>query len=367
MLYVKAVTVGGLGGGEDRKLVFSPYANVILGPNGSGKSSILKTLRSAMLGNSSLLKNVRFDWAEVSIATRGGTDVFKYTLNKKDIPDGGAPGDGEDDGSGWRVDPAPGEMESSPPRTLYLPTNRHYVSDNIFVRPLALKGDLLEVSLLNTLNALWTEYFHYLSERRSRLMSQGCLDILKSVFNKKVRRKNGILKNSPSTAYMRVSSYLEKLGIKEGMIPFSTFNEDVKNEVELRRVTNCITSIDENLDKIDGLVETAREHANKMVGPRKRVEIDRDGMRFFSVDDEPLKMHDLSAGEKSALILMFATLQARDGVLMIDDADFFLYHELHQGLLLNMRALNPLAQFIVTTHSCTMGDYVGKGGGVAWL
>ncbi|MCP4687109.1 MAG: hypothetical protein GY859_03605 [Desulfobacterales bacterium] len=90
-------------------------------------------------------------------------------------------------------------------------------------------------------------------------MMQGYLDILSSIFHKKERRKHGKLKASPQTAYMRVSSYLEKLGMKKGMISFSTFIKDAKDESDLRRITNCINSIDENLEKFTGELETARE------------------------------------------------------------------------------------------------------------
>ncbi|MCP4602733.1 MAG: ATP-binding protein, partial [Proteobacteria bacterium] len=105
---------------------------------------------------------------------------------------------------------------------------------------------------------------------------------------------------------------------------------------------------------------TLEELANRMLDARKTIAIDMNGPRIESKSKGPFDWSALTTVEKNALIILFATLRAQNGVLLIDEVDASLHH-LNRDLTKNMRALNPGGQFILTTRSLRIMDYVGKG------
>ncbi len=183
---------------------------------------------------------------------------------------------------------------------------------------------------------------------------------MKRVFSDDDREKKGVLKASPHTAYKRVCSFFEKLGVDEKIVPFSTFKDDLENGA-VRRAAALINTIDERLDHFIGVLETLEELANRMLGPRLTMTFDMDGPKVRSEDNGSPGWDALSTAEKNALIILFATLRARKSVLLIDDVESSLDPGVQKELTKNMRELNPEGQFILTTRNGVMMDYAYKG------
>ncbi|MCP4687276.1 MAG: AAA family ATPase [Desulfobacterales bacterium] len=364
---------------------FGKHVNVIHGPNGAGKTTLLKILRSAMLGDSSPLRNVHFKSAELEIVSEKEKKRYRHTIRKKDV----LAGDGARDGSGpvsaWRVEPRPRNMESPPWPHLYLPTSRLYMSHGKFaifhpgrgakgasrgdvrgdvhgdVRG-DVRGDALETNLTHGLSALWTECHHEYSEHRRKAIAHGLAGILNSFFSKRERRRRRTPGGAPESEYARVCAYLERYGLEERIISFSTFKKIRRQDAGVRNVIKHIVSTEKKIDVLNAERETLRELANGMLGGGKTISIGIDGLRMKSKRNEPIGWSALSAGERNALIILFATLVARGGVLLIDDVDFSLHDDLRGDLTRNMRRLNPAGQFILTTHSSRIVKSVNKEG-----
>ncbi|MCP4694389.1 MAG: ATP-binding protein [Desulfobacterales bacterium] len=358
-MYIQDISVSGVGGKAALDVTFNPFDNLIFSGGAAGlAASLPQFLGSALKNDSSMLTGLSFEEAAVRIADKADGVVYTHRIRKKDIPMGEEARDGRDVASPWRIDPPPrGNWTPGRPH-LYLPASRVYTPRDKRSRGIPREGRPPANRLDNTLYALWKAYFLRASTRLDRALRQGAVDVLASVFSRAARENGTVLKASPQTAYMRVSSFLEKSGVDDGIVSFSTFREDLENDAGVRRIVTCIQSIDEKLDKFVGEVETLKEAANRMPGPRVKIPIDPDIPGIQWKNSAPVEWRALSPGRKSALILLFATLLATNGVLLVDEVDSALDGDPCKELIKYMRALNPDGQFILTTRSPGLMDSV---------
>ncbi len=368
MTYIREIVVQGPGGKREFGMSFDKHVNVIHGPNGGGKTTLLNILRSAMMGDSSLLRSGLFTSAEVRIISEKEKRTYRSTVGKKENAAGGGRRGERDAVSEWRVEPEPPDMERPIWPHLYLPTSRHYTSHNkyaVFHRRGVAKGqlpeDLFEQGAAHSLYALWKEYHHHYSEQSGQAILDGKVGVLNTFLSKEERRKRIKRKCSPESDYSRVCSYLEKHGLNDRIISLSTFKKARRRDVGIKRIIHQIDSAEMKIDRLNVERETAMELANQMLGGDKEISIGMDGLGITSKRNGSIGWSALSAGERNALILLFATLAAREGVLLVDDVEASLHHDLHRDLIKNMRLLNPACQFILTTHSREIVDSVEKG------
>ncbi len=360
-MYIQDLTVRGMGGKEKIKMCFSPYTNLICGPNGSGKSSILRILDAAMTGDASPLRGIYFEGAEATLANRENGSLYKLSIDKKDIPEKKTAPVGQKRVSDWRIEPEPLEADGPIWRRLYLPTSRRYTSKRLFAKAPPFKGDPVEKTLSKALHSLWKEYHQRVAEQYGDTVYNGGVGVLEALFSNHERQKRTKLSGSPESAYMRVSSYLDRICLGDPIMSLSSFKKALKNDAGIERIANGVISTEDGIDRLTGELEMLQTLAGAMLGARYNVAIDLDGMRIKTKRDEPVDRLALSAGEKNALIMLLAALGARGGVLIVDDVDASLHYDLHKDLTKNMRLLNPDGQFILTTHSLRMMDYVDKG------
>ncbi len=367
MTYIQEVVVRGPGGKREFGMSADKHVNVIFGRNAVGKTTLLNVLRSALLGDSSLLRNVHFTSAEVRLFSEKETKTYRCILEKKENAAGSATRGG-DAVSAWRVEPEPKGVERPMWPHLYLPTSRHYSSHSkyaIFHQHDGAKGksrrDRPEQGATHTLYALWKEYHHHFSEQGGQAIEDGKVGVLNTFFSKEERQKRIKLKSSPESDYSRVCSYLEKHGLNAPIISYSTFKKARQYDAGIKRIIHQINLAEAKIDRLDAERKKAGELAAEMLGGGKEISIGLDGLRITSKRNEPIGWSALSAGERNALILLFATLGARGGVLLVDDVEASLHHDLRHDLIKNMRTLNPAGQFILTTHSGEIVDSVDKG------
>jgi len=83
MSHLIAAKVNGLAGrSKPLHINLHRHVNIIFGLNGSGKTSLLKILHSAMSGDASILENVPFTSAEVSIYSLSYDKTFTRSFSK---------------------------------------------------------------------------------------------------------------------------------------------------------------------------------------------------------------------------------------------------------------------------------------------
>ncbi|MCP4692387.1 MAG: hypothetical protein GY859_30355, partial [Desulfobacterales bacterium] len=239
-----------------------------------------------MKNDSTMLLSLYFEDVRVRISGENGI-VYTCRISKKDISMGEAARDGKDVASAWRIDPAPRDMETPVWPHLHLPASREYTPRHKRARPVPREGRPPANRIDYMLYALWKDYFLDASARYDRALRRGAVDALKAVFSKHERKKGARLKASPPSAYMRVSSYLEKSGVDEGIVPFATFKKDLENEAGMERIVTCIAETDEKLDKFTGELEVLQDAANRMLDAGRKIIVDMDGPRIESKNNDP--------------------------------------------------------------------------------
>ncbi len=358
MDYIQEVSVSGMCGNGDVSMVFGPRVNLIYGGNGAGKTTIIRILNSALMGDSSLLRGGHFERAELKLSGGENGPLFNCSISKGDVPLKNERADGSDSASVWRIEPEPGRRRG--PRGMFLPRSRRYFSGDVFARRLPCVGDPMEKTVSHALHALWKEYHQGVAKKYRESISNGSVDILKALFSKRARQSEPLLAGSPESAYMRVSSFLDRVSLGDPMISLSTFKNELKNDDGSSRIANSIISTENTIDRLKGELETLEAMANNMLGRRYHIAIDMDGMRLTSKRGNPVERKGLSAGEMNALIMLFAALVARGRVLLVDDVEASLHPDVYKDLVDNMSALNPEGQMILSTHSMRIMDCAKK-------
>lgn len=116
-------------------------------------------------------------------------------------------------------------------------------------------------------------------------------------------------------------------------------------------------------DEIQNRIQQLHQLVNEMFAETGKRMVLRDGKLLFETPKGNVcQLQDLSSGEKQLLLILLRVflLEEKFAVVFLDEPEISLHIGWQQQLLDTLTALNPNAQFFVTTHSPSM---FGRGWG----
>lgn len=105
--------------------------------------------------------------------------------------------------------------------------------------------------------------------------------------------------------------------------------------------------IEKRLNQLYGIINNLFEDTGK------RVTLNQGSLGFIDKSDNIISLEQLSAGEKQLLLILMKVflLDEKPAVVFMDEPELALHIRWQRQLIDTMIALNPKAQFIITTHS----------------
>lgn len=119
----------------------------------------------------------------------------------------------------------------------------------------------------------------------------------------------------------------------------------------------------ERYDEIQSRIQQLQKLVDQMFVETGKTMVIRDGKLYFETPKgNDIQLTDLSSGEKQLLLILLRVflLEEKPAVVFLDEPEISLHIGWQQQLLDVLTALNPNAQFFVTTHSPSM---FGRGWG----
>jgi len=384
MAHIVGFKIAGLAGRKDIYTTeLNRDINIFYGVNGSGKTSLLKILHSVMLGDTSMLKRVPFEWAEVTIHSVDYDKDFVAALHK---------GRMKRKPSAIRKKPAKAVMQrvsdidesirdvyryrrvageelswkyqpKLPPGTRgkwhhrYLPTYRLYRGPETYSsrlyrdigEPMELAYDW-DMLFEKNFHELWLSYSNrYLSEIRT-IQGKGLESVLRRILTSRVAR--GETKQLDSkVAYERVAAFLTRQGSRHYLGRRDAFEKRYQRSPELKSVVNDINTIEEKIEAAMASRRKLEQLIHNMFTGNKMVKFDDKDVDVETDDQQRIGLNSLSSGEKHTLCIFIETLLAEIGTVLIDEPEMSLHVDWQRELISDMHQLNPDAQLVVATHS----------------
>ncbi len=137
---------------------------------------------------------------------------------------------------------------------------------------------------------------------------------------------------------------------------FVRYQRDLSNKVEEAFKNTSVNERETELDKIQSLYKTKNLFVAKINSLFKHTEKVFDEMEFCFKKkniENPIKIKNLSSGEKQILIILLTTLlqDNKESILLLDEPEISLHIDWQRELIKHIRELNPNCQVILTTHS----------------
>jgi len=383
MSHITEFSIWGLAG---RKEVYSQkldrHLNVFFGLNGSGKTSLLKILDSAMERKTDNLINVPFEKAQVKIYSINFKKEFLYKITKKNqsAPSGekdeeeiqGDSDETEDfefnseylnsrfiqkaiekkkNIGEWEITP---DLQSGSGlwKHGYLPTTRLYWGMNRFsVEERRISEEALDQNYANSLQSIWRNYNHDISQKIREAQEDGLANILKDVLIGSQSKKKTIKEVDLKTAYDRVAKFLERQGSKGVIGKLDKFEERYMNNLQLRNVVSDIDEIEKKIATATAPRRNLENLISKMFTGNKKIDFGDSDIRVITQDEQKISLASLSSGEKHVLRILIEVLKVDECSLIIDEPEISMHVDWQKDLISVMRQLNPNAQIIIATHS----------------
>jgi predicted ATPase len=293
---IKRVEIKSLWGKHDLAWDLNPDVNILSGINGSGKSTVLNAIFDSLPGN-----NTPIGVAKVEIKFNGDNLKFGYVStefvkrNSKDLYPNG-------------------ELDLSIPSYKYidLPENTtiHEIDKGYKIIPQELLG--VTVRRISTFD---TRVFE------------------------KLKLPEGVQTELDWGLHELQNTYLDyQLDI--GKRAFKAVSNNKKSSsqeiLEIRKRQNRFIEIVNGLFKETG----------------KQIDEEENELAFL-LDDEPISIYQLSAGEKQLLIILLSVLiqDDKDSLLLMDEPEISLHFDWQKKLIGYILDLNPNVQIIIATHS----------------
>lgn len=373
MAHLTYARITGLAGRENAiEITFNRHVNVFYGVNGVGKTTLLKILHSAMHFDAGLIIGLPFSSAEVGIySVDAKREVVREIKNDPsgDIADLFDPDLSTAQGRlrilarqakiKWRsqakvVDKA----DDTKFMHEYLPTTRLIsVSDMASARRAA-TGDSSEENNINAmmevqLQQQWIRYFSPLQGKIQDAQQKGIAQILSTILAPEAAETRGD-NLEPEVAYSLVKSFLASHSSLRMPGTKSTFLERYQTEKNLRAIVNKISDIEQNVSALRRPKDQLQNLLNSLF-LNKKVDLSSGNIKIiFSSWDQhqtPLRLSQLSSGEKQALYILIHALRAGLNSLIVDEPELSMHIDWQRQLIDAITALNPEAQIIMATHS----------------
>jgi ABC-type molybdenum transport system ATPase subunit/photorepair protein PhrA len=353
------------------------------GLNGSGKTSLLKILHSAMSLDASLVENVYFKNAKVTIYTLNHKREFTLVLDKgadqqKEQPE--LPFDParlsdwtrlrltaeRSRQPQWQyIDPIPEVKDAKRWRHTYLPTTRLYLVPfgrmpgrepeadygDYFGRTAMYTEDSLERLFAASMRYLWQSEASAIYSGVRDAQAKGLANILRDVLAPTQRSSESATPADLQTARRRVESFLRRQSHDDLRSVMSHFDEQFASDPRIQRVVSDINTVETKIEETMTPLRNFSSLLSQLYSGGKSVVVSERGISVFLPDREELALDNLSAGEKHVLRLFVDALFAEENSLMIDEPELSLHVDWQKALIGYMRTLNQHMQLIIATHS----------------
>ena len=342
MAYIEEFTVTGLAGRSEpihRKL--DRHVNVFWGLNGAGKTSLLKILHSALRSDTSLLKRVPFQSAEVVFRSTDHNSTMRRSISKPQEDDWS---DSEDPPStsleqvgeglwqevavasevSWKTTIISGALKARPDapfKHTYLPISR--MTRSAAQRPYgspsgsrasAVDDAYLDEEFAEQVRRKWQEYNSEALGTVRAIQQQGLANTLAILFGGAAGHRAKLTSGVTSQeAYGLVSHFLREQGIRL-RLGEGEFVTRYEKETDLRQVVATIQRVAEDVDKAFRPQQEFQAVVENLYSGDKKVLFDRSRFSRQSLHVElngtTIPLQSLSSGEKQLLRLMLEVLAA---------------------------------------------------------
>ncbi len=383
MAYIQEFTIKGLAGRDDVvHRVLDRNINVFWGLNGAGKTSLLKILNSALANDTTLLRRVPFESAEVQFWSIRHEALIKRTFENSedtrtedsedefsDMPTLERVGEGlwreswENKRTTWRSEVL---LSKTDPRLdiayrhTYLPISRMTQvaagrRSGVSSRNVAIDDEALDADFADHVRRKWQSYTATALTSIRGIQQQGLASILALLFGGAA----GPVAAPPEKvdaeqAYPLVRDFLTQQGINL-RIGKSEFTTKYENQPELRSVVATIQEVEEEVSEATKPQREFRAVIQKLYSGGKQLLFDHGktvpGSLHVEWNGSTIPLESLSSGEKQLLRLMLETLSAEEDTLMVDEPELSMHVDWQQVLVESMRKVNPDCQLLLATHS----------------
>ena len=380
MAYITEFTIHGLAGRSDvytQKL--NPQVNAFFGLNGSGKTSLLKILNSALSNDTTLLKNVVYTEALVEIYVPETNLIVERSIKREEvvtlqgqslhsyadlIPMAFLEVEnseltitrGKLETTRWATQPRD-EFDVKYAHQL-LPTSRLFWDTSSFRRiPTESRTDpVFFEERLDTLYALklqelWNGYFSIIAADIRKAQEDGLEKILVAVLSPSTSSKTSLQNNDLTSAYSRVTEFLQRRGTSNLLGSLDDFSELYKTNPSIRSIVSDIDEVEMKISRAMEPRDKLHQLLGKLISGNKKIIIGDTKITVETEDGKAIRLGNLSSGEKHLLRIFVEILSCDDGVFLIDEPELSMHIDWQRQLVGMLRTLNPTVQIILATHS----------------
>lgn len=385
LAHIEAFTIVGLAGRtEPVGRTLDRHVNVFWGLNGSGKTSLLKILHSALDNDTSSLKNVPFDSAEVFIRTSGtdrlirrtysvsaGQDPSRNVIDNEEL-------ESSDVESIWRASSLNREhswvseiaMGDEASRTevrfqhSYLPISRVSQTRTVAgastwrtsIERQAIDEASFDEIFAEQVRRRWQSYSNNALISIREIQQQGLASILAVLFGGGAGVSDPMAESiAADEAFVLVRDFLkdQRIHLRVGR---PEFIKRYELETDLRQVVANIEEVTRDvLMELRPQAEFQRIIEDLFTGDKhlvlaSRAAPNRNALQI-EIGGKTIPLQSLSSGEKQLLQLLLEILAAESNTVMIDEPELSMHVDWQQRLVASMVRVNPNCQLLLATHS----------------
>lgn len=374
MAHITSLKISGLAGRKkDIEIKFNRDVNILFGVNGVGKTTLLKIIHSALENDPKIVSGLPFSAAEVGIySVHLEREIVRSLKNSSKASQANLFDGSEltsrqvalvqrrlfaELGEEWGAKNGIGdELDGAEFAHEYLPTTRLIsVSDMASTRRVV-DSQSEEANINNMMEAQlqqqWVKYFSPLQASTQEVQQKGIARILSTVLS-----LNSIPEDSqtlePDVAYAVTRKFLSSNLSTKLPQTKSVFTKNYLSDKRLAAVVNQIAIIEKEVDAVRRPKDQLQKLLNSLFLNK---EVDLSGGIIKVVfgsegQKQPLKLSQLSSGEKQALYILIHALRANVNSLIVDEPELSMHIDWQRQIISAIRELNPMAQIIMATHS----------------
>lgn len=355
--------------------------NIFFGPNGSGKTSLLRILNSAMIGDSSLIRFVPFESAEVKIYSISYERESVRYINMGDLNRKSSKRKQEEHETEvysdettstiniprlsneqkmpmWKTTPMKPDLSMKQWQHIYLPTWRLYVGYEPYSVVESRRG-FPEIQreydwdrfFAQKLEELWSSFTNRLLREVGKIQEQGLASILRGILKTKPSQKRKLKSMDLKKAYSRAEAFLARQGSLDVLGSLESFGKRYTDDSQIQGVISDIDTIEQRIEETMTSREKLKQLITDMFTGNKKLIFKDEGIEVETDDKKKIGLTSLSSGEKHSLWIFIETLLVEDNTLLIDEPEMSMHVDWQNRLLSAMGQLNPHAQLIMATHS----------------
>jgi predicted ATP-dependent endonuclease of OLD family len=360
------------------------HVNVFWGLNGSGKTSLLKILHSALDNDTSSLKSVPFESAEVFIRTSGTDRLIRRTYSAATGQERSTNGvdieelESSDLESIWRASALNREhswmteilMGEEMIRTearfqhSYLPISRVSQTRSptgastwrSSVERQAIDEAAFDEIFAEQVRRRWQAYSNNALISIREIQQQGLASILAVLFGGGAGISDPAAESiAADEAFVLVRDFLkdQRIHLRVGR---PEFIKRYELETDLRQVVANIEEVTRDVQlELRPQAEFQRIIEDLFTGDKhlvlaSRAAPNRNALQI-EIGGKTIPLQSLSSGEKQLLQLLLEILAAESNTVMIDEPELSMHVDWQQRLVASMVRVNPNCQLLLATHS----------------